>query len=367
MATNKLKLSIFLKFVFLFFLTIYVTRYTLHVYAGPQSTTYELKEFGFGSGGTENIDSTSYSLFGTAGEMDVASVESNTYRGLGGLIFTMQAFTPPAPTVSNTNQNYDRLLVTIQTGGNPTDAEYALSITDGTTTWYIQNDYTIGTVLGTEDWLLYSGGQTVGWGGGSGFYVTGLSQNTAYSIRVKARQGNYTETGWSVETTQSTSVPSLSFGVDASAISFSALNSGNSYTDASKLTTLTTSTNAYNGYIVYGRETQALTHTGNGALTIPDYAGTNTTPTVWSGTGFGYTSNDSNLTGGTADRFTNGGPKYAGFITTGPGDPVADHAGPIVSPVVNEQFNLSYRVTATSTTPAGEYKTTVVYTVVPTY
>ncbi len=336
------------------------------VYAGPQSTTYELKEFGFGSGGEASMSSTTYSLFGTAGETDLATASSTTYRLGGGLILTIQAAVPPGPIVANPGSTYDRLQITVNTGGNPTDTLYAISISDGTTTRYVQNDYTMGAVLGAEDWLLYTGGVTVGWGGGSGFYVTNLKSNTIYTVFVKTKQGNFTETGWGPGVAGTTSDPTFTFGVDASTITFSNLNSGNTYTDSSKTTTITTSTNAYNGYLVYGYETQPLTHTTNGSYTIANYAGSNSVPTTWSSTGFGYTTNDNDLTGGTAGRFTSG-TKYAGFSTTGPGDPVADHPGPILSPVASEQFTVSYRVTAAATTTAGQYRTTVIYVAVPTY
>jgi len=337
------------------------------VFAGPQSTTYELKEYGFGSGGDNGLTSTTYSLFGTAGETDLASTSGTTYALGAGLISTLQAAVPPAPTVTNPGSNYDRLFVTIQTGGNPTDTLFAISISTNGTTKYVQSDRTMGSVLGSEDWLPYTGAISVGWGGGSGFYVTGLKNNTTYTIRVKAKQGVYTESGWGPATSQATTDPTFTFGVNASSISFSNLNSGNSYTDSAKSTILTTSTNAYNGYLVYGYETQPLTHSTNGSYTIANYSGTNSTPTSWTGTGFGYSTNDSSLVGGTANRFTNAGPNYAGFGTTTPGDPVADHPGPILSPIASEQFTVSYRVTASATTPAGQYKTTIIYVAVPTY
>jgi len=358
---NRLLISSFLYlFIFLFV-------YSGVVFAGPQSATYELKEFGFGSGGDAGITSSTYSLFGTAGETDLASTSGTTYALGAGLISTLQAAVPPAPTVTNPGSNYDRLFITIQTGGNPTDTLFAISISDGSTTKYVQSDRTMGSVLGSEDWLPYAGAISVGWNGGSGFYVTGLKNNTVYAIRVKAKQGQYTESGWGPSTAQATSDPTFTFGVDASSIAFSNLNSGNTYTDSAKSTVITTSTNAYNGYLVYGYETQPLTHTSNGTFTIANYSGTNSVPTLWASTGFGYTTSDSSLTGGTADRFTNGGPKYAGFGTAVPGDPVADHAGPILSPIASEQFTVSYRVSASATTPAGQYRTTIIYVAVPTY
>jgi len=339
------------------------------VFAGPQSTTYELKEFGFGAGGVASASSNTYSLFGTAGEIDVASSESNTYRANAGLVFTLQVATPPTPSFTNPGNNYDRLKIVIATGNNPTDTRYAIAITDDNwaTTKYIQSDYTVAGVLGAEDWLTYSGAINVGWGDTGGFYVTGLKNNTVYRIKVKAKQGNFTESPWGPEYSQTTSDPSLTFGIGSASITFSNLNSGNSFTDSSKTTVLTTSTNAYNGYIVYAYESQPLTHTIDGTKTIADYGGTNAIPTSWTGNGFGYTTNDNNLVGSPVDRFTNGGPKYAKFITDTPGEPVADHAGPILSPITGEQFTISYRVTAPSTTMAGTYTSTIQYIVVPTY
>jgi hypothetical protein len=353
--------------LFLLLATNYALRTTHYVYAGPQSTTYELKEYGFGAGGESSISATTYSLFGTIGETDMASSSSTTYIGGGGLIFTLQAAVPPGPTVNNPGSNYDRLQIIVNTGGNPSDALFAISLSDGTNTYYVQNDRTIGTILGLEDWLPYTGGIASGWGDASGFYVTGLKNNTTYTVFVKAKQGIYTETGWGPGVAATTSDPSFTFGTDASTVTFSNLNSGNSYTDSTKTTILTTSTNAYNGYIIYGYETQPLTHTIDGSKTIANYTGSNSSPTSWTGTGFGYTTNDNDLTGGTADRFTNSGPNYAGFGTSTPGDPVADHTGPILSPISNETFTVSYRVTASSSTTAGQYRTTVIYVAVPTY
>ncbi len=42
--------------------------------------------------------------------------------------------------------------------------------------------------------------------------------------------------------------------------------------------------------------------------------------------------------------------------------------GPVQnSQITNEQFTISYRVTANNTTPAGTYKNTILYTIVPSY
>lgn len=333
-------------------------------YAQPQSSNYKLRDYTFGSGGTENSSSTNYKVFGVVGDQPYGKPNSTNYQIGAGQNYTILPALPGAPTFTNPSALYDRLKIIINTSGNPSDTTFAIAITETTdTNWsnirFIQSDQTVGSILGIEDFLTYSS-----WGGASGFYVTGLSQNTTYKIKVKARQGNFTETGWGPEATASTSVPSLTFGVDAHTITFDNLNSGNSYTDSSKSTVLTTSTNAYNGYIIYGRETQVLT---SGSETIANFSSPNSAPTTWSGLGFGYTTNDSNLIGGTGNRFTSGGPKYAGFVTSTPGDPVADTAGPVLTELSNDQYTISYRVTADANTAAGSYLTTVVYVVVPTF
>jgi len=334
-------------------------------FAGPASTHYQLVDYGFGAGSTASSSSTTYSLNGSAGEIDTGQLSSTHFKLGAGLNATYQASTPPAPTFSNLSSNYDRLQIIINTGGNPTDTTYAIAISsDGfvSDTRYVESDNTIGTSFSASNFLTYSG-----WGGSSGSYITGLDSNTTYTVKVKAKQGTFTETGFGPTATATTTSPSLTFGVDSATVTFANLNSANSYTDTSQATVLTTSTNAYSGYVVNARETGPLTLTTDGSKTIPDYISPNSAPTAWSGTGFGYTTSDSNLTGGTVDRFTNGGPHYAGFTTSSPGDPVADHPGPVVTAISDEAFTVTYRVTAASTTPAGAYKTTVLYIVVPTY
>lgn len=333
--------------------------------ATPASNTYKLVDYGFGGGGTASSSSGLYSLFGILGETSQASMASGLYNVRAGLTYDLQANIPPAPTLTNPGTTYDRLKFVLDTGGNPTDATFAIAIsTDNFVTdiRYVKADGTIGTSLTPADFLTYTG-----WGGASGSYVTNLIKNTTYSIKVKASQGWYTQTPYGpTSASVSTSDPSLTFSVDSSTVTFSNLNAGNSYTDNTKTTVLTTSTNAYNGYVVNARETGALTHTTNPSSTIANYASPNSAPTTWSGTGFGYTTSDTSLTGGTANRFASG-TKYAGFTTSSPGDPVADHAGPVTTAISNEQFTITYNVAAAVTTQAGRYTTTVLYIAVPEY
>ncbi len=333
------------------------------IFAGPQSTSYELKTYEFGSGGTQETVSSNYSLQGSAGNTDNSSITSTNYQTNPGLSFANQANTPAAPALSNPATNYDRLKIIIDSGNNPADATFAIAISNdnfATNTDYVQSDNTTGTTLGAEDWLSYPS-----WGGATGVFIKTLKANTTYTVKVKAQSGKYTETPWSATGTAATVTPSLTFGISLNTLNFDNLNSGNSYTDSTKSTVITTSTNAYNGYNVYGHETGVLT---SGSNTIADYASPNSAPSSWTGTGFGYTTSDSSLVGGTADRFTNPSANYAGFTTSAPGDPVADHTAVVESSAIsNEQFTISYRVTASATTKAGNYTNKIIYVVVPTY
>jgi len=214
--------------------------------------------------------------------------------------------------------------------------------------------------LGTSNSQTYTA-----WGGSSGTFVTGLTNGTTYYIRAASRQGSFTQSEWGPSTSATTNFASLTFTIDHPTISFNNLNSGNSYTDSTQSDTFTTSTNAFNGYTIYGWDNQPLTSPNS---TIANYGSPNSAPTTWSGNGFGYTTNDTNLSGsGGVNRF-NTGTSYAGFQTAGPGDPVADTAGPVTtSQISNQQFKVSYRVTASNTQPAGTYSNTIIYTIVPSY
>jgi hypothetical protein len=351
-----------LVFCFLFFVSCFLFPVPSAFAENPASSTYQLRDYGFGAGGVATSSSENYRMTGVAGQLEAGQPFSDTYKLGGGLIYMLMANVPPAPTITNPATNYDRLKVVINIGGNPTDATYAVAIsTDNfvTDTRYVKSDFTVGATLEATDFQNYTN-----WGGATGKFITSLLSNTTYYVKAKARTGNFSESSWGPVASSTTSDPSLTFGLDTSSINFSNLNASNSFTDSSKQTTLTTSTNAYNGYIIYAKETQPLT----GPTTIDNYSSPNDTPTVWSGTGFGYSTTDDNLTGdGAADRFTNGGPKYAGFSTENQ-DPVADHNIPIEEPTLsNETFDILYKVTAPSDIAAGQYENTIIYTVVPTY
>lgn len=125
---------------------------------------------------------------------------------------------------------------------------------------------------------------------------------------------------------------------------------------------LDVTTNANGGYVVYVRHSADLT---SGANTITSHTGTNASPTAFPAAGseaWGYTTEDATLTGGTADRFTNPGNLWAGFTTTN--QPVMDDPAATAG---TDQVYVGHQVGISTSTEAGTYQTTIIYTIVATY
>ncbi len=177
----------------------------------PGTTNYELRSYGFGSGGTAESGTANYSLEGLAGEIGALDTSTDTYGMRGGLFGTQLASLPAAPTFQNQGDWYNKLALIIETSDNPGDTTFAVAISsdDFVTTRYVQSDDTVGDALGSEDFRDYTG-----WGAGEGVEIIGLQPDTTYKVKVKARQGRFTETGFGPEAAAATSVPSLVFDID---------------------------------------------------------------------------------------------------------------------------------------------------------
>ena len=181
----------------------------------PASTNYQLKDFNYGGGGVGNATSSNYAVMGTLGEQNEDQLQGTNYDLGAGLVFTNQANVPPAPTFTNPANYYNKLKLILATGSNPSDTKFAIaSSTDNfsSDTRYVQNDNTVGSTLGTEDYQTYST-----WGGASGFLIIGLLANTTYTVKVKAWQGKYTETGYGPTASVATVGQKLTFDIDVSA------------------------------------------------------------------------------------------------------------------------------------------------------
>lgn len=214
--------------------------------AGPQSTNYELKEYGFGAGGTgeSGITSTSYTLFGTIGETDNGTSQSTSYKTIPGLLYTLQSDVPTVSLTNPSNTYYNKLHIAFTTGTNPTDATYAIAVsTDNfvSDTRYVQTDTTIGASIVWQTASAWSN---------SGFDIIGLLPGTTYTVKVAARQGNFTQSPWSATSAVATVNPTLSFSLSPSSISSWTLTPGSVGT-APSTATVTITTNAYNGAAIY--------------------------------------------------------------------------------------------------------------------
>lgn len=188
----------------------------LLIFAFPASTNYQLKDFGFGSGGVDNATSGSYALDAISGEQSAGNLDGTTYDLGSGLLFTNQANVPSAPTFTNPSNYYNKLKIVLDIGGNPSDTKFAIAIsTDNfvADTRYVQSDDTVGATLGNEDYQTYTN-----WGGASGTLIIGLLSGTEYKVKVKAWQGKLTETGYGPTATATTVSPQMTFDIDVSAI-----------------------------------------------------------------------------------------------------------------------------------------------------
>lgn len=219
-------------------------------------------------------------------------------------------------------------------------------------------EYSIGTSPGATD--------VKGWTAHSGTTVTAsgldLQTGVAYYVNARATDNAGNVSGTSTSTGQSVA-PTLDFGLSSPEIAFDTLSAMNSFASTPKTLTTTASTNARQGYTVRQYVSQPLS---NGSATIPGYAGTYSSPTLWTGTGFGYTSDDTSIQ--SAGNIFGTGTRYAGLATSGPGDIVADDTGPVSgTPIVNQHHTFTYRVAASGTQQAGRYSTSLVIGAVAYY
>lgn len=225
------------------------------------STNYQLKSYQFGAGGGFDNSSTNYKMEQSVGQEAAGEQSSTNYSLNSGLIFAQQANVPSAPTfVNDTGTQYNKLKITINKwSGDPTDAKYAVAISTDSfaTTQWVQSDFTVGSVLGPEDFQTYTA-----WGGASGTYIIGLTPSTTYQVKAKAYEGNYTESGLGPSASAATVDSQIAMDIDIGgsvdpgetappySINVGDLNIG-SPTTASNRVWIDFDTNANNGGSVY--------------------------------------------------------------------------------------------------------------------
>lgn len=232
----------------------------------------------------------------------------------------------------------------------------------------LRYDVSIGTTAGGTDILTWTNN-----GANEDTTQAGLNLHTNQRYYVNVRAIDNASNTSSVHSSNGQDVlPTISLTLGSTTITFSNLNDGNNRTD-SKTLNLTTSTNAYGGYVIRQYATGLLT---NGSFTIPMFqGGTYASPGSWPGgfctggsnCGYGYTSNDTTIQG--SNKFSSG-TLYASFATAAFGDIVADHTDAVTGatgPVTNQAFTITHKVAVDALQAAKNYQTEVLYIVTGTF
>lgn len=214
-----------------------------------------------------------------------------------------------------------------------------------------------------------SGTGTSGSGGGLTAAATSLDlSDIAYYVCIRATDVAGNVSGWQCSdgvTPQTT----LGIGVDSTSISTSPASFAPN-TNATASTTVTVQTNHSTGYVLTARDGSdtagATCCTGSGA--VPDWTGTDATPTVWASTTSGYwgvtvlaVSNGSRLAkwgAGTTTETDYANNRYVGLKASS--DTTLHTRGGFGSG--SEDVTVAYRTRVASSQLAGSYSSSVTYT-----
>lgn len=223
----------------------------------PASPNYRLDEWTVGGGGNDQAQSPNYKTETVLEPTTGDPARSSNFGINPGQLFVQMANVPPAPTVTNSNNWYNKLLVVINHGNNPADSKFLIAVSPDNfiTTYYVKADNTIGPTATASDWRTYAA-----FGNSSGITILGLQAGTTYAVKVKAEQGSFTESGWGPLATATTADPEIFFDIDVAAadqetaspyvVNLGTLPSG-SVTTASDKIWVDFATNADNGGVVY--------------------------------------------------------------------------------------------------------------------
>jgi alpha-tubulin suppressor-like RCC1 family protein len=214
-------------------------------------------------------------------------------------------------------------------------------------------DYSFGTTPGATNvvtWTNVSSSTTV-------VTVNSLTLNTGqiYFCNVRAYD-NASNVSSVTSSSGQTVAPTLTLSISSTSLTLSDLYAGDP-TGSTASFSIAASTDGYHGYVISDYEKQLLTA---GSHTLADYP--SATPTVWSGTGFGY-----NVSGGaTCGCFS--GNKFEHFGSAGSPHVPIDHSGSVSgSPITGETETVTLKAVAPYNQAAGLYTTKLVWSAVVTY
>ncbi|HSX00220.1 MAG TPA: hypothetical protein VLH38_04255 [Patescibacteria group bacterium] len=227
----------------------------------PSSTNYTLKNYDFGSGANTS-SSTNYTLRGQAGGSG-GKLTSTTYGLPAGIQASSTAAVPPAPTITNPNNTYDRLHLVLNTNSFPSDTKYLIAISSDNfvSTKYVQLDNTIGAGVTITNYQTYAA-----WGSASGFDVVGLSPSTTYTVKAAALQGIRTGSGFGPTASTATQAPNATFSMQTSltatppfTVDFTSLPAGAITSGGATVTTTVTTNALYGGNLLIADKNSGLT------------------------------------------------------------------------------------------------------------
>ncbi len=338
------------------------------------STNYRVEDSIFDSGG-EISNSANYRSRDSIGDVETGSSVSTTFKSILGFQPGAYPGIPGVPTLTNTGGTmYDSLDFIIATGnGQQVDTTYAIAISNDNfaTTNYIQTDDTVGS---TAAWQSYTG-----WNSGTGETVTGLASGSTYKIKVKARYGPDSESGFSSEDSATTAGPTLTVAITgvssgitiasetttvtstATTMGFGSLTVGDAFPNIAAQT-VTVTTNAAGGYTSTVQQNNNLTSSQGD--TIATVSGTNASPAAFD-TGvtqgrFGYHTTDSSLCTGTSARFSSAN-TYAALDVT-PYEVACNS-----SVATAEATDIVYKLVIGALQEAGDYQNVITYITTATY
>jgi len=240
--------------------------FILFILVVPASTNYQLNQFGFNSGGSVNHSSTNYSGNSSVGDPNGANSTSTNYQLNPGLINTFQANVPGAPTLTNSNNYYDKLQLVLNTSGNASDTKYAAAISrdNFATTQYVKSDNTVGSTLASTDYRTYAS-----WGSGAGITIIGLIPSTSYKVKATAMEGRLTQSSYGpASNATSTVAPQITFSLSPTSVNFGNLAAGSVVSAPSNITA-TLDTNADSGAVIFIASKNAGVRSSSANFTIP--------------------------------------------------------------------------------------------------
>ena len=320
--------------------------------------------FSFTTPSTTNIEDVTFQYCTTAsgtctaptGMELTSSITVGTVQGIGG---TGYSATGTDTTCTGSGNTDCTITFSVSSpGAQSADADVIIPFTVG-----ITNPTTTNTTYFVRITTLGSGASTIDGPNSVAFAIL-----TSTSIAVSASvDPNLTFSIAAVTSGGTVNSATTTVTSTASTIPFGTLTAG---TPAIAAHDVTVTTNAGSGYTVTASASASPPLTA-GSNNIDEFTGTNASPATWSEPGgstantntgfFGYTTADSSLCTGTANRFTDTGNEWAGTSTVG-GEVICSTTG-----VSSETTRVGWQVEVNAIQPAGSYTGTAILIATPTY